>query len=178
MTHRYKLLTFSALGLLALGACSDGPRANIKNGQYWQRVSASEAAWQQGPKVQQMLNRDIGRCVTELRELENIGAVKDAIPTDAHGRVLDPDELALYDWDTPERDGHLMAEHSNYHDFETCMLDKGWERVKYVPFDVARRAEEDFYRANVKYKNPDKMMEEKKQYSSGKRTAVYDNLNR
>lgn len=177
MIHKHKLLSLGLLAL-ALTACSSGPRANVKSGQYWQRVSASEAAWQQGPKVQQMLNRDIGRCVTELRELESIGAVKHAIPTDAHGRVLNPDELALYDWDTPERDGHLLAEHSNYHDFETCMLDKGWERVKYVPFDVARRAEENFYRANVKYKNPDERMAPRKPYGGQKTGGAYENLNR
>lgn len=147
------LLGFSAL--IALGACTTGPK--IDGGQYWQRKSMSEAIYAQGPKAQQMLNRDISHCVVELRELEGLGSIKDAIPTDSHGRVLDPDETksadekALEDWDTPERDGHLFAEHTDYHDFEGCMLAKSWERIKYVPYDVAKGSRHTWFESHIDY---------------------------
>jgi hypothetical protein len=123
----------------------------IEGGQYWQRVSASDAAYIQGPKAQQMLNRDIGRCVVELRELERLGSLKNAIPLDARGKVLDPDQKKMADWDTPDHDGALLSEHSDYHDFEGCMLSNGWERTKFVPYDVAESARVNFYKAHVDY---------------------------
>ena len=145
--------SFVVLALLTLSACA-GSAPKIDGGQYWQRVSVSEASYMQGPKAQQMLNRDIGRCVTDLRELERLGVIKNAIPTDFSGRVLDPDETdaaKLADWDTPERDGALLAEHTDYQDFEGCMLSKGWERIKSVPFEVAENARRNFYLAHIDY---------------------------
>lgn len=141
-------LPFALAALTMLTACA-GPQ--IDKGQYWQRVSMSEAIYAEGPKAQQMLNRDISHCVVELRELEGLGSIKDAIPTDARGRVLDPDERELSDWDTPERDGYLLAEHGNYHDFEGCMRDKGWERTKNVPYEVAERARYTWFKTHVGY---------------------------
>lgn len=123
-----------------------------EGGQYWQRVSTASAIYTRGPKAQQILNRDIARCVVELRELERLGAVKDAIPEYAEGLVLSEAEAELAKWDTPERDEHLFAEHSDYHDFEGCMLAKGWERIKYVPFDVAKEAQKNYLRSSVRYK--------------------------
>lgn len=138
--------------LLALTACGTAINEEIKfGGQYWQRMSAADSIYQRGPKAQQILNRDIARCVTELKELERLGAVKNAIPTDISGRVLDPDEKEMLDWDSPERDQHLFAEHGDYHDFEGCMLASGWERVLHVPYDVADRAREDYLDAHVDY---------------------------
>lgn len=140
--------------LLALGACSS---PNIDNGQYWQRTSPSEAIYVEGPKAQQMLNRDISRCVVELRELEGLGSVKDAIPTDRNGKVLDPDEMdkdRLRDWDTPERDGYLFSEHKNFVDFEGCMYTKGWTRVKHVPYEVATKARKSWFQSHVDYDDP------------------------
>ena len=145
-----------------------------QNGQYWQRVSTSSAIYQRGPKAQQMLNRDIARCVTELRELERLGAVKDAIPEYAEGVVLSEDEARLAGWDTPERDQELFAEHSDYIDFEGCMLAKGWERVKYVPFDVAEQAQKNYLRTHADYRKLyDKMGERKK----NRHDDDYDGLN-
>lgn len=98
-----------------------------------------------------MLNRDISRCVFELRELERLGVIKNAIPTDFQGRVADPDQAALQEWDTPERDRHLFTEHSEYTDFEGCMKAKGWERVEHVPFDVARKGRTNYLKAHIDY---------------------------
>ena len=148
ISKKFPILT-GVCALVALGACSTGP--DTDHGQYWQRINPSESIYQQGPKAQQMLNRDIGACVTELRELETLGTVKNAIPTDLSGRVLDPDEKKIKDWDTPSHEGALLAEHGDYHDFEGCMKAKGWERIKSVPFDVAEAARVNFYKAHVDY---------------------------
>lgn len=147
MTRKVSVF-FVPVALLALSACST---PKIDNGQYWQRASVSDAAYQQGPKAQQMLNRDIGRCVTELRELEGLGSIKDAIPSDITGRALNPDEMKLADWDSPERDGMLLAEHTDYTDFEGCMMSKGWERIKYVPYDVAEKSRRTWFQSHVDY---------------------------
>jgi hypothetical protein len=151
MTHTAFRFTLLALAAVSLASCA-GRTTKIDNGQYWQRVSASDAIYLQGPKAQQMLNRDISRCVFELRELERLGQIKNAIPTDFHGRVLDPDQKDLYDWDTPERDDQLFAEHGDYQDFESCMLDKGWERVKHVPYSGVERAERAYFANHVDHK--------------------------
>lgn len=139
--------------VLMLSACGSAVNERIKFGsQYWQRVSSSESIYMRGPKAQQILNRDIARCVTELRELERLGAVKNAIPTDISGRVLDPDETEMAGWDAPERDQHLFAEHSDYHDFEGCMLAKGWERVLFVPYDVSEEARDTYLDSHVDHR--------------------------
>lgn len=178
LLRKYRFASASAsilgcAGLLALSACAPGRQINDIEGQFWQRSSMSEAIYAQGPKAQQMLNRDISRCVFELRELERLGVTKDAIPTDYHGRVLDPDELALLDNDSPERNGELLMEHGDYYDFESCMLDKGWERTEHVPFEVAAKGRENYVRANLKYKD---IAEQEKQ---GKKASLpeRDNLN-
>ncbi len=142
-----------------------------QQGQYWQRVSTSSALYLRGPKAQQMLNRDIARCVTELRELERLGAVKDAIPEYAKGIVLSTDEAEMAGWDTPERDKELFAEHSDYIDFEGCMIAHGWERIKYVPFDVINQANENYKDTHTSYRNRDSKREYKKQ------NANYSGLN-
>jgi hypothetical protein len=165
-------------GAAALAACAAGP--NIKDGQYWQRINPSEAIYQQGPKVQEMLNRDIGACVVEIRELESLGTLKHAIPTDSNGRTLDPDEKQLADWDNPDHEGALLAEHTDYQDFDGCMKAKGWERIKYVPFDVAERARQNYFLAHVDYGYDPKNKQQAaahKAYNMGDGSSDFTELN-
>lgn len=145
-----------------------------QQGQYWQRVHTSSALYVRGPKAQQMLNRNIARCVVELRELERLGAVRDAIPEYAEGAVLSADEAALAGIDTPERDKELFAEHSDYIDFEGCMLAKGWQRIKYVPFDVADEARENYKRTHVQTRDKYRASSST---SKSKPKSDYSNLN-
>ena len=131
--------------VLALAGCATEykdpytPQELIHKGQYWQRSSASSAAYIRGPKAQQMLNRDIADCVTELKELQRLGSLKNAFPsgTDQYGNTIDMEtpEGRLADFDTPERDGALVSEVFDYTDFESCMMHNGWERVEYMPYD-------------------------------------------
>ena len=165
--------------LILAAACTPGK--SIKDevgGQFWQRISVSEAVYQQGPKAQQMLNRDISRCVTELRELERLGTLKGAIPTDIRGRTLDPDERQLADWDSPERNKHLYSEHTDYTDFEGCMGEKGWERVEHTPFDVARKGRINYLRAHVdKEYVPEVEREEHSSQPTSNEVGDFGNLN-
>lgn len=171
MIMRSHLLLFASVLLISAPAHADSINDRIDAlGQYWQRVSTSSSIFLRGPKAQQMLHRDIARCVVELRELERLGVVKDAIPTYADGLVLSEDEMKLAGWDTPARDEQLFAEHSDYHDFEGCMLAKGWERIKYVPYDVAYQSREDYLAANVEYA-------EKLKKNKNKKTNDYSDLN-
>jgi hypothetical protein len=150
MKKPFLLLLSTGAVLLGLAACSGTTLVQkVENeSQYWQRADVSEAAYMEGPKSQQMLNRDISRCVVEIRELERLGAIRTATPADTQNYGVPPNphtpEGQLADWDTPERDGYLRAEHLDYHDFETCMIYKGWERVEYLPYDLAEKSREEY----------------------------------
>ncbi len=169
-----RILIPTALSLLVLSACE--PLPQLDNGQYWQRINASESIYMRGPKAQQTLNKDIGGCVTTLRELERLGQLKDTIPTDYHGRVLNPSELDMYEWDSPERDGAMLAEMGDYYDFESCMRSKGWERIQYVPYKISQQAKENYRKVHVRMKSHDEMTDAdvKKKYSS---PSDFDELN-
>ena len=142
-------------------------------GQYWQRVHASSALHLRGPKAQQMLNRDIARCVVELKELERLGGIRDGIPEYLDGVVLSDTEARIAGWDTPERDRELLAEHSDYIDFEGCMISKGWQRIKHVPFDVAEQGRETYLFTHTKFREGARNIK-----LLSKTTSDYDNLNR
>ena len=148
------------MGIAACSSPASTRQALIKNAAFWQRANVSEAAYMDGPKTQQMLHRDIARCVTELKELEQLGTIRNAIPSE-NNRYRDPQspEEALAKWETPERDGYLLNEHGNYHDFETCMIEKGWERVEHVPYDIAEKSRKNYLETIVGQKYRTKMGE-------------------
>ncbi len=136
------LLTVSAVSLTA---CAREPK--MENAQYWQRSSATSALYLEGPKAQQGLHQDIASCTYEIDELIRIGAVRRVIPADTvNGKVPDPStpEGRMAGWESPQRDGYLYAEHSDFHDFETCMGSKGWERVEYLPYTTAERSRKEY----------------------------------
>jgi len=166
------LLTISLIFAISSPAAAWTIKDEIEDtGQYWQRVHTASSVYVRGPKAQQMLNRDIARCVVELRELERLGEVKNAIPVYAKGLVLSEIEAELEGWDAPERDAELFAEHTDYEDFEGCMLAKGWSRVKHVPYEVAEQSKKTYLKSHSLYK--------KKYGDSNKPNRVndYDHLN-
>lgn len=148
-----RIVLFLGISALATTAGCETGKPKVDNAQYWQRSAASETVYINGPKAQQLLNRDISRCVTELRELERLGQIKDAIPTNHRGRILNPDEMELNRVDTPERDGYLFAEHKNYQDFESCMRHAGWERTRTITYAATERAESNFFANHVRFKD-------------------------
>ena len=146
-------LLISVFLLTAVTACE--PIRNFPDSQYWQKADTSEAIYMRGPKAQQMLQRDIGRCTSELRELDRMDVIKAGFPADKTQRRMnntpypDPDSQtrSLDTWETPDRDGYLLVENSDYYDFEGCMLAKGWERTEYVSYRTMQRSEEDYVEA-------------------------------
>lgn len=125
---------------LGLGACAWQPP--VTNEAYWQRVEENSALWMTGPKAQQELEQNIATCVREIDELVELDALRETTPPDTHSEYLrsldDSGDLDYYD--TPTRLGKHMVSHTDFHDFESCMRSKGWERVKYVRYQTALKA--------------------------------------
>jgi hypothetical protein len=151
-TRPARLVTLALTGLfsLSLVACG-GMHSNTigglkqklaRDGDFWQRVDTTSAMWTQGPKAQQMLNRDISRCVTDLSELVRLGQIKAVIPANSRDVANAENEAHanLMGFETPDRDGALLSEAQQYTDFESCMHVKGWERVMNVGGTTADRA--------------------------------------
>lgn len=136
-----KLAVFSGL-MLTVASCAH-PR--MPTGEdYWQRVEASSALYLTGPKAQQQLEENIAHCVAVIKELSEMEATREIVPPESNthsdylAAVKKDDDLAY--WETPDRIGTLMVDHSDFHDFEGCMRDKGWERVNYVRPESKRHA--------------------------------------
>lgn len=145
-------LILAAIGLsvLTLTACENSRQVyELKhNAQYWQRAEATDAIHQRGPKANQMLQRDTTRCTVEINELYRTGLLKNAVPSP--GRMNSEKMLAkaqLDEWDSPNRDGYLLADTGDYVDFEGCMAAKGWERLEHLPYEQAKRARDDYITA-------------------------------
>ena len=156
MMFNKSLLTLSCLSVLGMTACvNTGPK--IEEAKYWQRSSASSALYLQGPKAQQKLHMDIATCVNEISELEKLGEIRRAIPANYNsGNEIETrtaSQQELDQWDTPQRDGFLYNEHLDYHDFETCMNAKGWERLEHLPYQEADLARKDYLERYGKKKN-------------------------
>ncbi|MDB5492118.1 MAG: putative lipoprotein [Micavibrio sp.] len=157
-------LVLSAAAALSLSACHPVTDDYIetKDGHYWQRTDAASAIYQRGPKAQQMLHRDIAKCVYQVRELQRLGAIRSATPgdVDINGKTPDATVAAgrLAGQDTPERDGFLYAEQTDFHDFETCMNGNGWDRVEYLPYNISVEARDNYIKT---------MKEEQRRSKSG-----------
>lgn len=150
MTSKFKTLA-AAASLLALSACTwSAPVGQA----YWQRVEENSALWMTGPKAQQELDQNIAGCVREVDELVEIGALRETTPPDTHSeyhRALDASgDLAYYD--TPTRYGDHMVSHTDFHDFDSCMRSKGWERVKFVRYQTALKSK-NTYQATQEIRN-------------------------
>ncbi len=153
-----RALVLSVSSVLLFAACAPVEPLEQKimmNGQYWQRVDTTDLIYQRGPKAQQMLMRDVALCTSELNELERQGYLRGAVPREpARTNSPDPDrngggapmaaEQALNDWETPQRNGYLLNEPQEYHDFDGCMYAKGWDRTKYVPYETAVTARDNY----------------------------------
>lgn len=166
-----------ALSTATLAGCNMYPR--LEDAQYWQRKSATSALYLQGPKAQQSLHQDIATCTNEIAELQRLSAVRAATRGETfQGRVPDRDtpEGRMAGWETPERDGYLRAEHSDYHDFETCMDSKGWERMEYLPYAEADKARSDYARKR-RVKKAGSRENVESIHSASQNPAPYKNLN-
>jgi hypothetical protein len=144
------LLLLSSLSLLSLSACATGMNKELdENARYWQRRDTTDAIYQQGPKAQQMLFQDMAFCTATVNELQRMGAIREAVPAetfDQNANMITPDspESRMANWDSPSRDGYMRTEYYDYTDFEGCMDNKGWERVKYNNYKTVDRARDTY----------------------------------
>ncbi|MEM6811535.1 MAG: hypothetical protein AAF549_03615 [Pseudomonadota bacterium] len=140
------LLLVTLASSFCLTACSIERR--LEGASYWQRVDTTSSLYMRGPKAQQMLHQSISECTSSLQELRRLGEIRDAIPANYNrgnelsDRTAAEQELDAYE--TPTRDGYLLNEHLDYHDFETCMYSKGWERAEFLPVDDLGRAQKEY----------------------------------
>ncbi len=161
MTPNKLTLSLSCLALMGLSACSSSPK--MEEAKYWQRSNASSSLYLQGPKAQQTLHKHISQCVSEIKELDNLGEIRRAVPASYNsGNEVEPAKQKLKRWETPLRDGFLYNEHMDYHDLENCMRAKGWERVEHLPYSKAHQARQEYL----------KQYAPKKQGNSGARENV------
>ena len=144
------------LSLATLSACGKTRlEQQLNHAKYWKRTDVREVTYINGRTAQKRLNQDLANCVMEIRQARRSQALRDTIPANIYGLEDQygenyKDELSLNKHDTPERDGALRAEHTNYHNFESCMFDKGWSRTAYVTFDTEVRARK-AYLSNIGY---------------------------
>lgn len=137
---KFKIASILATGgIVAMAACSPLPPLGQA---YWQRVEDSSALYMTGPKAQQALDQNIATCVREVDELVELDALRETMPPDTHSEyhraLKESGDLAYYD--TPTRLGNKKVAHTNFHDYESCMRSKGWERVKFVRYQTALKA--------------------------------------
>lgn len=84
------------------------------------------------------LDQSIARCVREIDELVELEALRETLPPDTHSeyhRSLKASGDLDY-FDSPVRHGSKKVAHSDFHDFESCMRYKGWERVRFVRYQT------------------------------------------
>lgn len=150
MLSKKAVLFVTCFSALAVTACEYTHREPLKieNAYYWQRKNSSSAIYMRGPKAQQLLHQDIASCTHEITELERLGEIRRAIPANYNtGNTLEErtaSQETLDQWDSPDKDGYLYGEHLDYHDFEGCMIYKGWERVEYLPYNELDRANKEY----------------------------------
>ncbi len=139
---RITLFSAVAAGFLLTACAPMRPVAQA----YWQRIEDRSAMWMTGPKAQQELDQNIASCVREVDELVRLDALRETTPPDTHSeyhRALESSgDLAYYD--TPTRMGDHMVSHTDFHDFESCMRSKGWERVRFVRYQTDLKAQETY----------------------------------
>ena len=143
---KFSVKTIMGLGIasIMLTGCVTYDEPEGKN--YWQRIESHSALYLTGPKAQQIMEQNIAGCVREIDELVELNAYRETLPPATHNdyhEALDNNRKLEY-WDSPSRLGDLMVDHSDYHDFESCMRSKGWERVKYVRYQQADTAQETY----------------------------------
>lgn len=110
---------------------------------YWQRIEDASALYLTGPKAQQILEQNIAGCVREIDELVYLEAVREDTPPETRNeylRALDAAEPTAH-WDSPSHLRDLRIDHTDFHDFDSCMNFKGWERVAYVRYPASQKAQ-------------------------------------
>lgn len=130
----------AALSLAACNSPANSRKYYTDSAAYWQRASTAGVVHMDGPKAQQTLQRDIARCYTEVKELETLGTLRNALPP-ANTRYRNPQsqEQQLSQWERDPSQKYALAEKGTFQNFNGCMVEKGWERVEYLPYDISKK---------------------------------------
>ncbi len=118
------------------------PKSKRMADAYWQRIESHSALYLTGPKAQQQLEQNISGCVRVVDELVELEALRETTPPDTHSSYHHALEKSgdLDYFETPARFKDLLVDHSDFHDFESCMRHEGWERVINVRYQQADKA--------------------------------------
>ncbi|MBL1146483.1 MAG: hypothetical protein HND56_05450 [Pseudomonadota bacterium] len=136
--------TFTSICVLTavLSGCTPRNMAEA----YWQRIEMHSALYMTGPKAQQQLEQNIAGCVREIDELVELEALRETTPPETHSAyhkaLKESGDLDYFE--TPARFKDMRIDHSDFHDFESCMRHKGWERVQYVRYQHADKAKKNY----------------------------------
>ena len=141
-----KFLSTILLSGLALSLVACTPKPQPTQDAYWQRIETHSALYLTGVKAQQQLDENISACVREVDELIRLKAIRETTPPDTHYEYHDAlresGDLAAFE--TPEHHKNLHVDHSEYYDFESCMRNQGWERVRAVRYQAAKQSRENY----------------------------------
>ncbi len=174
-----KLVLVSLLSVfLMLSACMGMGTGQEIGSAYWQHVDSESALYMKGPKAQQMLEENIATCVREIDELIKLVALRETTPPDTHSeyhRALKASGDLDY-YDTPTRLGNKKVAHSDFHDFESCMRYKGWERVRYLRYQEGLKAK-GVYKKIQHYRKTGKMVNPEAIELQNKKNRRYEYFN-
>jgi len=157
MKFKISSIVFLLTSVASLSACTlytPAPQA------YWQRIDSTSALYLTGPKAQQELDENIATCVREIDELVRIGALRGTMPPDTHGEYHRALKASgdLHYYDTPTKYGSTPVSHKDFHDYESCMRSKGWERVRFIRYDTKLDAYKT-YRKTKHYRETGEMVD-------------------
>lgn len=128
---------FLLLPLSILSACAMNTHTKPEHhADFWQRSDMSSALYMRGAKAQHQLHMDIASCVSEVKELSRLGTIRDANPPAG----IEMNTGLAEKWQSPKGNGPLYTEFRDFHDFESCMIFKGWERTNYLKDDQIEQA--------------------------------------
>lgn len=118
----------SVLGLAACGSTRPDQDQVRRTADYWSRMDDASALYLRGPKAQHTLQGDISTCAAQVKELIQLGAIRQSQPP----RDMAFEPGLARGWDSPSKNGPLYSEYQNFTDFETCMNSRGWQRMENV----------------------------------------------
>lgn len=144
MSKRIRNLLLPGIAIFGLVACQ--PMVAKTPDAYWQRIETHSALYLTGPKAQQQLEQNISTCVREVDELIRLQALRETTPPATHQPYHDALRKSgdLAGFETPKHHRNLLVDHTDYHDFESCMRSKGWERVKAVRYQADAKAKQTY----------------------------------
>lgn len=173
---RFRFLPLIAVLLVA--ACGYHP--SLSDAQYWQRAETHSALYMQGAKAQQALEEDIAACVKEIEELVRLGAVRHELPAGESNERAYSIPVGQRDayWNVPQRFGYRYVDHSQYHDFDSCMRFKGWKRVAYNSYETLELSNDTYQKLrNDRMGFKARSQKEGSAAYKGEPGANYDHLN-